>query len=386
MYKRELYIVAPLFFVFMTHGILYYIFPQYQYRALSAESGTIQYIKYLCILAALPFLLRARANQQAMRWMTVGLLIMTSTFVLNLYWGGLGNSLLLQFQFPILAYFFAPFAIRLFSSDWRLSFVLYFILAFTLSSMLYEFTQGGVFAEFSRSGLRTVGPFVNPNNSGIFLALVATALHFRTKRLSLDVVIAAVCILIMGLSGSKTAMLLYVFGVAALVFKKPRLVFFSILFAGAAFAFDLQQYSPDTLGLREFSLESGDIRYSYAARAIELVGTSGDLSILFGTFDYSIVDNGYLDILAFGGVYLLSIFLISQAFSFILLWRRRQWLLVLLQSQIFVAMMTTNIPRLWPTAYLFWAIVGFSFLLAKPLARPRGRKLNTMKGAYLVQG
>ena len=372
--------------LFMVHGVLYYLFPQFQYTSMAGGTSYIQLIKYACVLIALPLVLKFRFSQDDLRWVSIGLFYLVSTLPLSLYWAEAGNSLLLQFQLPILAYFFAPFAIRFFSSERRTTISLYFILILTLASMWYDFVQGGVFVQFSRSGLRSAGPFVNPNNSGIFLAIVAGLLHLKTKRLAVDLTVASASVVIMALSGSKTAMLIYAFGVSVMIVRKPRLLLFVAFSVVVGLSVGMPQFSLDSFGLREFSFESGDIRYTYATRALSAVGAQGSTDIFFGTFNYSIVDNGYLDIIAFGGLFLLMIFLAAQLSSVFILLRNRQWMLLVVQIQIAMAMMTTNIPRLWPTAYLFWALVGVSFLLYRKKGRAPRAGLRELKGRRIVHG
>lgn len=241
--------------------------------------------------------------------------------------------------------------------------ILYIILILSAGAVIYDVSIGGVILNYSRSGLRAVGPFINPNNTGIVVALVGTALHHLTKNSLLNFIILALAILVLVLTGSKTALLIYAVGILFTI-RRSEKVLLSVVFLTLLIFFTQPIVDfVNQFEIRQFSLESGQIRSSSFVKFLETVGTDGTLSLLFGFSNTSLVDNAYLDILGFGGLYLLLLFFLTQVFVFFLLITQNQYLMLVLLTQITCAMITTNIPRLWPTAYVYWAIVGVSFLV-----------------------
>lgn len=292
--------------------------------------------------------------------------------------------LLLQFQFPIFGYFFAPYLLRLFGDKKRSFLLLFLILAISFATMIYEFLSGDLFNYFSRSGLRSVGPFVNPNNTGILLALVATGLHFNTKSFWKNLLVSTLSIGAIALSASKTGLALYSIGILFSLQIKSRIFFGVIFLVAIIFYLGTIVDSFQLLELREFSLESGSIRQANSIRTLGTIWSNSVLGFLFGSTNLSTIDNAYLDILTFGGVYLLLILLVSQVLAAALLVKQKQWALLVLLIQIIAAMMTTNIPRLWPTGYVYWALVGIAVLqvsharsrLQNPQPVTRNRYIN----------
>jgi hypothetical protein len=172
------------------------------------------------------------------------------------------------------------------------------------------------------------------------------------------------------MSGSKTAGLLLITGV---LFSKQSWSKFATLFSIAVMAVIFSEDIAQVwrlLELREISTESGAIRGSDAEMVIRDFSNAGLLGLLFGISRESLVDNAYLDMVSYGGIS-------SQLISIFICLRCNFWFGVYLHSLIFISMLTTNTPRLWPVAYIYWALVGVS--VVKWLDRVRFPPSKTFK-------
>lgn len=347
--------------LFIMNGLLYYLFPQYHYLSNGGATGWLPFVKYLCILLAIPLLVRMRFSARDGVWVSIGLAFLIAPMINNVYWIQTGNRLVWQYQLPILAFFFAPFLMRLAASKKYTMGILYLILIASVIATILEIVTGSLFLQYTRSGFRAVGPFINPNNTGIVVALAAIALHFLSKGFWLNFLLGALTIVVLVLTGSKTAIIIYLLG-----FLVSTRFIYQIIIAGSAMALSLF-LNPSLFGfvanadMRSFSLESGILRLSGVERFFEIWGQLSIDQLLFGFSRTSLVDNTYLDLLSFGGLYLLTVFVLSQAMSILLCYAGRQHLLLTLHGLLILTMTTTNVMRLWPLAYIYWALVGVSF-------------------------
>lgn len=367
-FKKLVFIILSL--LFFWHGILYYFFPQYHYTEASG-GGWISYIKYLCLIGVIPFLVHYRFDKTTGAWLYTGLMLLVSTLFASAFWVNEFNFLLIQYQIPIATYFFAGFILKYFTDEALLkNLALLFIGAIT-SALVFEFLFGGIIGDYSRGGIRGVGPFVNPNNTGIVTALIAAIFHYYENRVLRNLYVALVVLFIILLTGSKTALLLYFI---CLIFLRSNYWRYLLLASvGVIVLINLDQLVLywEVLELREFSVESGSIRIDDASVAFVEIFSGSFLNIIFGSNVVSVVDNAYLDILVFGGLSILLPFLLTQFLSVYLSIKNGYNLILLLHLMIFMSMLTTNIPRLWPVAYIYWAIVGISFLKSMRSIRNR---------------
>lgn len=376
MYRGEKFVIAPIFMVFIFHGILYFLYPEMHYTSGYDGDSWVKYIKYLCLVLALPFIVARRFRASDLEWFLVGLLIFLCSFLPALHGFQEPNLLLLQFQVPILAYFFAPFLLRFFDSERRVIALLYLVLFISFLSAFYEMVNGGIATAFVRSGLRISGPFVNPNNTGIIVALVGTALHFRAVGQAQNLLILVLCLIVIVLTASKTAYFVYALGLALSVRIGVKATFAGVFII--IFGFFSQEIVAlfEAVDLREFSLSSGEIRLSHFALLLQSAGNGDFLDVMFGWANVSRVDNAYLDLFAFGGLISLLIFVAVQIFSAVIIIKKKQYILLCALIQLIAAMMTTNIPRLWPTAYIYWALVGVAVFYA---SHRRSHHVNTLR-------
>jgi len=352
-----------MFVFFMSHGLLYYIFPEQHYT--TGGGGWISYIKYLCLLVALPALLNGRFDRRNTIWMAIGMVVIIVPFYLQLYWINEGNLLLVQFQLACLGYFFGPYILRFFSKLHRRNFYLLAALIITYMATLGEIALGNVIGVYSISGFRSIGAFINPNNTGIVVAILAVIYHQQCKRTWLNVVIALLSMVTLIITGSKTAIAIYAIGVIAILPLNWQFFFLLAVPVGIIINIEKLRDMWLLLELREFSLESGEIR---SVGVTNLLNTFSERSLsdqFFGFTNQSLIDNAYLDIMAYGGGLLLGLFLTVQFVAVAVCIRRRLWFLILLHGLFFLSMLSTNILRLWPTGYMYWALIGISMLKAR---------------------
>jgi hypothetical protein len=369
MSERKERFVTLFVFIFFFHGFAYYFFPEQHYLSGEGSSGWIAYIKYICIFASLPFLINYKINRITAIWLLIGIFFIITPNEIN--------PLVFQYQMPIFGYLFAGYVVKLFSSSRRAEYLILFTLLVSFASMATEILLGDLFGKFSRSGLRSVGLFVNPNNTGIFIAIVTSAYLFISRGFAKYISVALLGSSIIAMSGSKTAGLLLITGV---LFSKQSWSKFATLFSIAVMAVIFSEDIAQVwrlLELREISTESGAIRGSDAEMVIRDFSNAGLLGLLFGISRESLVDNAYLDMVSYGGISLVVLFISSQLISIFICLRCNFWFGVYLHSLIFISMLTTNTPRLWPVAYIYWALVGVS--VVKWLDRVRFRPSKTFK-------
>jgi len=117
--------------------------------------------------------------------------------------------------------------------------------------------------------------------------------------------------------------------------------------------------------LRDFSLESGEIRSVNIFALLDKLANLSPVELLFGFTNTSLIDNAYLDMLSYGGVCLVMSFIVAQLISILHCIRLRMKLAGLLHGAFFLGMLTTDLPRLWPTGYMYWCLISITILHAR---------------------
>lgn len=351
MFNHERLFLTPLLFVFFFHGLLYYVSPEQHYLSESAESSWISYIKYFVLLLAAPLIIKSFSYKNKIAWAALGIGIITTPLLAHLYWSDEGNQLLLQFHIAILGYFFAPYILRYFASNIRIKTAILILVLITFISAVFELLSSGIFQNYARSGFRAAGPFVNPNNTGILVAISAASFHFIFRESKLNILIGTLGLFPIILSGSKTGATIYFVGLAlARPLSIPLITALIMLFFASIGIESLAQLR-SALGLREFSVESGSIRLSHLEFFMNTIADAQFASVFFGFSNTSLIDNSYLDSLGFGGIYTLTLLLGSQMVSIYSCIVTERKLCLFLHLLLFVSMITTNIIRIWPIAY-----------------------------------
>lgn len=347
--------------IFIGNGLLYYLFPANHYTE-TGGGGWISYIKYVCILATIPFLFSMRLKRDSAYNQLLFVVIIAFTMLPAIYWINNTNFLLIQYQIAVVAMVFSRTVLKYFSDESLTKFLVFLLITTSALCLSYELIFKGHVDYYSRSGLRGAGPFINPNNTGIFICLMAAVFNHFEKNIFANLLLSLLVIFIVTVTGSKTALLLLI---VLIVFGKmflwKYLLALTLIFPLLFFHNEVFSYWQG-LGMRDFSNESAIARIDDIQTTLSNVFSGPIQNILFGISNVSVVDNAYLDMLSFGGIFVLLPFIIVQFSSIYFCFKNSHRLLLLLHFMLLISMFTTNIPRLWPVAYLYWLIVGISFM------------------------
>lgn len=352
-------LLRPLLLLFLLNGILYYFFPEYHY-SIGGGGGWIVWIKYACILISffvisVAYNLRQTSVMIVLLFFSLELVGMNFVSKQNLY------VLILSFLTAIVAVVFPALAREQSTFSKRFfQLLLLSLISLNFAGCIYELVSGSVFSSYLRSGFRATGVFVNPNNTGITVALLGVgALMFGQGRFYKLAATVMSCVVIV-LTGSKTALLLYLVGIffihPILLSALAVLSAFWMLFFGSNLTSVIQGYE-----LRAVDGESGSIRLQSWASFFEAFTSARFVNLLFGFEKEILVDNAYLDLLSHSGILVLLVFVIVQVYSVLRVISISRDLAVI-HLLFFLGMLTTNIPRLWPVGYAYWFLVGFSLL------------------------
>jgi hypothetical protein len=352
-------LLRPLLLLFLSNGAFYYFFPEYHY-SIGGGGGWIVWIKYACILVSILIISVAYKLKQTA---VMIVLLFLSLEILGIIFVSKQHSYVLIFSFlaavvavilPALATEKSTFSKRYFQI------LLLSLIGLNFAGCIYEFVSGSVFSSYLRSGFRSTGIFVNPNNTGIVAALLGVAaLMFGRGRFYKLAATLMSCVVI-ALTGSKTGLFVYLVGI---FFIHPVLLSIlallsasSMLFFSSALTSFIQSYE-----LRTVDVESGSIRIQSWASLLETFTSVSFVNLLFGFEKEVLVDNAYLDLLSHSGFLVLLVFIFVQVYSILRIISISKNLAVM-HLLFFLAMLTTNIPRLWPVGYAYWFLVGFSLL------------------------
>lgn len=354
---RQTHLFLLIFFIF--HGVVYYLFPSMHYLE---GGGVLSLLKYPAILLLyiliLPFL---RVGSGRLIVAVFAALLILFIYLIE---GGAVDSQRANLIFTAIVplgmifYIFDP-CVREVLRDSQLLTVSWFVLALNFLGMVYEVAVGGIFQVYSYSSLRAVGLFVNPNNTAMVVALLGVFLIWRVKSTGFKFLSFLLTIVSLILTGSKTGMLMFLVGIFVLNFSWGiglTVLLCLLLMVSWFLGFSFVDVFLN-LNLRRLDAESGGIRLNDWSRAVEDFYNSDLNVILFGSPGVVLVDNSYLDMMALMGGVFLIFFVCIQFFALVKAWVGSKILFVLL-FMMFVSMLTTNTYRLWPVAYLYWALIG----------------------------
>lgn len=345
-------------FLFLGHGLLYYVFPQQHY--LTGGGGVLQVVKYPLFLLIIVVVCSVTNLSRS------GLLVVSFFYVLGLASLVLGFSdekllIFLAYLFPIIVFLIPISHIKnnRFYMAGGLIYLCFSLLVVNFFGALYEFFFGPVFDSYSRSSFRAVGIFVNPNNSAIFVVILFSVLAALCKSYSVVIISFFLTFLSLLLLGSKTGFV--VFFVAILLFYPLIVITFSLLLAAffVLFPFDFSKSIFDTLR-SPFDMESGFHRLTDWRDFLDYLASLSFKEILLSGKEVFLIDNSYMDLLANFGAIVLFAHLVMQFISIVMsLFCGR--LAVVLSLIFFISMLSTNIHRLWPLSYVFWLLVSWNF-------------------------
>lgn len=368
---------------FMFHGLLYYIDPSQNYIVQSDSFRWFQYIKYVLLAALLPFAFsRHWTRSEIIPVFAISVLPILSLISFNFNFDG---RLLFQFSAAIAAFYLAPALIEIWDTNEKIYRSSLAVILVTAIAIAVELIFGQLEA-FSRSGFRAIGPFINPNNTGIVLAIFGTIAHLYQKDRTRNFGLLGGTLILIILTGSKTAMALYFLAIFLLIPWRWRvLVLLAVAIVGFGFS-GLVSNAFSAFSLREFSAESAMMRINDFHELLGILSGLTPTQIFWGFSTVSIIDNAYIDIWSFGGAALVSAFVLVQVAAVIRCIRTQNRGLLILHALFAFAMLTTNVPRLWPTGYIYWALVGISFLYVPPSRLPASSKSlqNSYEQKYVL--
>lgn len=350
----------------------------------SEDNAWVPYTKYLVLLMILPLLVQYRWSRSKVTPFSIGLIIPILALAIQAINYNFRNPLIYPFFAATTGFYLAPTLTSIWNTRSRIvSFALAIIIV-TSASILFELLLWQIDV-YSHSGFRAIGPFVNPNNTGIILAITGSIFHLNQKGGTYNLLVFVIVSIMIVLTGSKTAMALY--AVAVILMTPLR---WSVVIAVASL-FGVIGLSGYTLSitagfsLRDFSAASAIMRLNDFHEFMSVLPDMTLMQLLWGFSRVSVIDNAYLDMWAFGGAVLMLAFLAIQIAAVCVCVRRRFWGFLLLHGLFALAMLTTNVPLLWPTGYMYWALVGLSFFYtSSPLANFSRRSPQHSNGQKYV--
>lgn len=355
---------AFLCFLFFSHGVLYYFHIDQHY--LASDFGWLQLIKYIIFSTfILIFIIKGFLRLNLFLFLliqTIGLLV--------IYTAENNNKIILVISFLV------PTLCLLMPFCWlskEISSLIRFSLLISLSlifinflALVYEIANGPIVSSYSRSSFRATGIFVNPNNSSIFSVFLFCFVFLFSGNRFVKFFVFILTSFGLIVLGSKTGLLIF-FILIFFLFFNSLVRFFLLLFVLVYMLFlyniigfyeldvnfDFKYRSP-------LNFESAFIRIRDWMDLGRDLYNGSILNFLFGWRDVYFIDNGYMDILSNFGIFMLILFLVLQC-VFIFISLRFGRFLILFNLIFLVAMITTNVHRIWPISYVYWALMGWSF-------------------------
>lgn len=311
MYKFSKISIYISVFIFLCHGFLYYYNPDKIYIYNVNQFNSLQYIKYFCIVYSVPFLIFIGVGKGHSPFsLLIVALAMISTFA-YVSWLEDGNILIFQFIMGIAGYMYGQFLCENITQKRALSLSIALLTASFLAVLYEKFIlQGANF--FSRSGFRAIGPFINPNNTGIFCSVITTYILSQTNNRALRLSSIAFCASIVFLTGSKTAIILMI--ISIYMTSGTKSFSFSFLFLSPIVILSIIYMLEhiDISDLRSFDLQSAYIRFSGASTFFYKLNTADFEGLSFGFSNRSLIDNFYLDLVGFSGIFSAALFIFIQ--------------------------------------------------------------------------
>ncbi len=367
--------------VFLTHGFLYFFFPQDIYNITSP----IRFIKYIVIFLIMLLVLNEAKTYK------VFLYILTVVSLISINIIAVGKNvdyiLLVNYLIPLSIFFFHEGISKYLKKD-KIAITVYAIMS--IFSYIEFFLFLGMFPIFADSGYRVVSIFVNPNNLGL-VTVILTSYILGKKIIKSKLGVIAVfanSILIIILTGSRTSMIIFSIVIILYLLKSifklinkmqinlngilfscivsVFLVFYSLIFQSIIQnAFQILIVNTRTLSSVDFA--SGRInQYLYF-----LDNVAHNLMFpLLNNVSYT--DNLYLTIWGAFGLPMLIFFLFLNVYLLIkILFEKRAKYFILLLIFL-ISGLAENFIYLWPVAYFYWSLV------AEILKKNSTTRLNTI--------
>lgn len=356
-------VLSVCLFVFFSHGVLYYFFQEQHY--VEGGTGWLQYLKYFIFFFVIIFSVTLKGFSKSN--LKVFLLVQTfglmSFFVVDSYEKVL---LTLSFLIPTLC-LLLPFGWISRNID-KVKHYFYFLSLFLIFvnffSLLYEVVYGPLIDTYSRGAFRATGIFINPNNSSIFLVFLYSFACYIASSKWFKVFLSLVVFLCLFLMGSKTGF--FIFSVVVTFFVVKSLVRFfwvasvlSVVFLWFSIT-GVEIFSFDYVYRNPLDFDSAFIRFDDWAKLGGSLYSVSIIELFFGRRDVYLVDNTYMDVFSNFG-FLMLMFFCFLNFSFLRSSLGFNKYVMLFNLIFLAAAVTTNVHRLWPVAYVYWGLMGWTF-------------------------
>jgi hypothetical protein len=341
---QRLVSAAPLYvlFTFLISGGLYLIFPEQHYNV-TGWGVLVKYILYFGLLALL-------AGHVAINGtLSLSSIIVALAWVIAISMGvmmGADAKRAFLYLIPVTA-LLAPRSFQLRATSLALP-----LLLVTLAGAVYEYFVLGGFARFHPTSYRGISIFINPNNLGITVA-VLSAYVTLTRRGTLSWITLTFCGALVLYSGSKTGM--------------AALLALTVLLLAQASALRLVAFGLPVLVLAALSIATGlvhlqlDSAWARIRQYTEFFSNINNTIFPFLDAMPYYADNAFIQLWIEMG---LPAAIVYVTVMLICVVREKLW--SPLWAIFVLSSMTTNVPYLFPLAYLFWFYVGTALTQTSP--------------------
>ena len=329
-------------FIFLISGSLYLIFPEQHYNA-AGWGVLVKYVLYFWLLALL-------AGHVAINGtLSLSSIIVALAWVIAISIGvmmGADAKRAFLYLIPVTA-LLAPRSFQLRATSLALP-----LLMVTLAGAFYEYFVLGGFARFHPTSYRGISIFINPNNLGITVTVLAAYVTL-TRRGTLSWITFTFCGGLVLYSGSKTGM--------------AALLALTVLLLAQASALRLVALGLPVLALAALSIATGlvhvqlDSAWERIRQYTEFFSNLNNTIFPFLDAMPYYADNAFIQLWIEMG---LPAAIVYVTVMLICVVREKLW--SPLWAIFVLSSMTTNVPYLFPLAYLFWFYAGTSFTQTSP--------------------
>lgn len=352
-------------FLFFCHGALYFLTGD-----IYDENNPLKLLKYVILLVMLITMIFSLSFNPVYRAVVLPFQLYLSLIAMLYLFNGLSIYAVMMFLIPTVFYFF--------SEKIQYDTFLKILTAVSLIATAFAVMEFAFFRHismrFSSTGFRSISIFVNPNNFGVFTSLtlaliVGSEPLFYKKYKPLIWIVAGISI---ALSGSMTAVGIYSFIITSLIMSSifhgkisKLFICFAVLSIAAMSTLPYLNYGEHVRSVDSVGLNSVSARFEYLHHFMNAVADNPFFPLFHdatlyadNAFVYAWISTGLIG--AFG-LFLIVLFMIYLS---LVSKDHRKYLLFYLS--ILMAAMTTNILNIWPIAYIFWGVVGYSSSGAQP--------------------
>lgn len=345
--EKSSWIAQAILFIFLASGALYLFFPEQHYN-IYGWGVLIKYIIYTILILFLSFYI-----------INNGKILISSIIICILWIVSINISIIYGTEIDrAMLYLIPAFSILAPPSFQIKSVKLAFpLLLLTGLGAVYEYFVLGGFPRFHPTSYRGISIFINPNNLG-FVATILTAYIILTHKGILRLIsIILGCALIL-YSGSKTGMIIFLIMNLIVVTKSNfiRVFQFGIPIIALAIA-------SVVVGIVKIPLESTWQRFEQYRDFFANID-----NIIFPFLDNRVyyADNAFIQMWIELGLPSLVVYI-----GVLILCAAKERLNSPLWAVFALASLTTNIPYLFPPAYMFWFYVGTVMRGTSPVIEPR---------------